>query len=180
MKEKPREKRERLFKNGRPLMRSVQIYNGSEYHEDVKTMWVAYQKSDCYAIPPGKSQEEFIETIIDFDNTCPLYMAIDHNKAYKSGKGPVGVFQVCGDGWRITPHLQVFPWATPRNVLRCYVSFLHMMKYKKIGVCVLLGLKHVVPLYEKCTEYGVLFRSGMIAGGDPRGDEYIYSIRGKR
>ena len=104
----------------------------------------------------------------------------DFNKSFKSGIGPVLVFQTCGNDWRITPHAQMFPWATPRNILRCYVSFLHMIKYKKIGVCVVLGLKHVVPLYEKCVEYGVLFRSGMIAGGDPRGDEYIYSIRGKR
>ena len=180
MKLRPREKRERLFKNGKPLMREVQLFDGDEYHDDVKVMWVAYQQSDCHAIPPGKTQQEFVETLVDFDNACQLYIMDDFNKSFKTGKGPVGVFQVCGDEWRVTPHLQVFPWATPRNVLRGYISFLQMMRYKKIGVCVLLGLKHVVPLYEKCVEYGVLYRAGMIAGGDPRGDEYIYSIRGKR
>lgn len=175
----PKEKRDRLFKGGRPLIRPVEFYNGNEYHDDIKVMWVAYQKSDCYAIQPGKTQEEFIEILMDFNETCPLYMMDDYNKSFTSGKGPVGVFQLCGNGWRVTPHAQVFPWATKRNVLRCYVSFLQMMRYKKIGVCVLLGLKHVVPLYDKCVEYGVLFRAGMIVGGDPRGDEYIYSIRGK-
>lgn len=180
MKLKPREKRERLFKKGRPIIRRLNFYDGESYHDDVKTLWVAYSKSSCYAIAPGLKQDEFIKMLFAFDASAPLYIADDYSKSYKSGIGPVMVFQINGDDWKITPHAQVFPWATNRNKIRCAVSFLHMMKYKKIGVCVIHSLKSSVKLFDKCVEYGVLFRSGMIAGGDERGDEYIYSIRGKR
>lgn len=180
MKLRPRERRERLFKSGRPIIRNLEFYNGTEYHDDIKTIWVAYSKSECYAMPPGLKQDEFIDTLKGFNEAAPLFIADDYNKSYKSGKGPVMIFQIDGNDWKITPHAQVFPWATKRNILRCAVSFLHMMKYKKVGVCVIHSLKSSVPLFDKCVEYGVLFKSGMIANGDPRGDEFIYSIRGKR
>jgi hypothetical protein len=180
MKLKPRERRERLFRNGRPIIRLLQFHDGDEYHDDIRVAWVAYSKSTCYSVPPGLTQDEFVDFLMNMNNAAPLYMIADFNKSYKGGKGPIMVIQISGNDWKVTPHAQVFPWATPRNVLRCSVSFLHMMKYKNIGVCVVHALKSSVPLFNRCMEYGVLFRSGMIAGGDPRGDEFIYSIRGKR
>ena len=180
MKLKPREKRERLFKKSRPLIRPVQFYDGDQYHNDIKIMWVAHSKNQWDAMPEGINQSEFVEQLMQFSNRSGLYIADDDNNSYKNGIGPVGVCQIFDHGWKVEPHVHFFPWATPRNILRSTVSFLHMMKYKKIGVCVVCALKSSVPLFDKCTEYGVLFRSGMIAGGDPRGDEYIYSIRGKR
>lgn len=180
MKIKPREKRERLFKNGRPFIRQIEYFDGDQYSKDIKILWVAHQKKPWYSMPKDVTQEEFIERIGDLSTRAAIFVAEDNNSSYKEGKGPVGVFWLFDHGWKVEPHAEVFPWATPRNVLRSYVSFFHMIKYKKIGVCVAYAMKSTVPLHDKCTEYGVLFRSGMIAGGDPRGDEYIYSIRGKR
>lgn len=180
MKLKPREKRERLFKKGRPIIRQMEFLDGDEYHKDVKVAWVAHSKAKFYSIPDGATQDQFVDILIDFNRHAGLHLVDDFNSAYKEGIGPVGIVQIGGDDWRALPHVEFFPWATARNILRCTVSFLHMMKYKKIGVCVIYALKESVPLFDKCTEYGVLFKSGMIAGGSPRGDEYIYSIRGKR
>lgn len=180
MKLKPREKRERLFKGSRPIIRKIEYFEGDQYSKDIKILWVAHQKKPWYIMPEDVTQEAFIERIADLSESASIFVVDDYNASYKEGKGPICVFWLFDDGWKIEPHTELFTWATPRNILRAYVSFLHMMKYKKIGVCVLRAMKDTVPLLEKCTQYGVLFRSGMIAGGDPRGDEYIYSIRGKR
>jgi hypothetical protein len=180
MKLKPREKRERLFKNGRPLIRTVQFIDGQDYARDIKILWVAHTKKKWYFLPEDITQEEFLERILELSERASFFIADDTNSSYNEGKGPVIVFWAFDDGWKVEPHIEIFPWATKRNILRVVVSFLHMMKYKKIGVCVIYSLKNSLALCEKCVEYGVLFKSGMIANGDPRGDEFIYSIRGKK
>lgn len=180
MKLKPREKRERLFKNSRPIIRQIEYFEGDQYSKDIKILWVSHQKKPWYSMPKDVTQQEFIERIGELSERATIFVADDYNTSYKEGNGPICVFWLFDDGWKVEPHTEIFPWATDRNVLRTAVSFLHMMKYKKIGVCVIKAIKSSVPLFDKCTEYGVLFRSGMIAGGDPRGDEFIYSVRGKR
>lgn len=177
---KPREKRERLFRKGRPIIRPLGFIEGGEYSKDIKILWVAHTQKPWAFMPKGVTQEEFIARIVELSEHAGLCIADDVNASYKDGKGPVAIFWIFDNGWKAEPHAEYFPWSTTRNILRVTVSFLHMMKYKKIGVCVVLALKSSVPLFDKCVEYGVLFRSGMIAGGDPRGDEYIYSIRGKK
>ncbi len=131
-------------------------------------------------MPKDVSQEEFINRIIDLSGRADFCIADDNNTSYESGSGPIGVCWIFDNGWKVEPHAEFFPWATSRNILRVTVSFLHMMKYKRIGVCMVYSLKNSVALFNKCTKYGVLFRNGMIPGGDQRGDEYVYSIRGKR
>ena len=180
MKIKPREKRERLFKNGRPLMRQVQFIDGEDYARDIKILWVAHTRKKWNFLPEDITQEEFLARIVGLSEQASLFITDDTNSSYREGKGPVAFFWAFDDGWKVEPHVEIFPWATKRNIIRSVVSFLHMMKYQKIGVCVALALKSSLALCEKCVEYGVLFRSGMVANGDPHGDVYIYSIRGKK
>lgn len=176
----PKERRDFLFRKSRPLIRSVKFIEGDDYSSDIKTLWVSHVQEPWPIMPEGVTQEEFVNRIIEFTDGKNLYVADDDNKAYANGRGPIAICQVTDHGWKIEPHVDFFPWASPRNILRATVSFLHMMKYQKIGVCVVYSLKNSLPLFNKCCEYGVLHKSGMIRGGDPRGDQYIYSIRGKR
>ena len=174
-----KEKRDRLFKSGRPLIRPLQIYDGEKYHKDIGILWVAYSKEPFYSFPEGLSKTEFVEVIKEMVSTREVMMIDDTNSEYRES-GPVAMITVQTDGWKIEPHTSIFPWATTRNKLRGVVSFFQMVRYKKIGVCIIYSLQQSKSLFDKCIKYGVLHYVGKIVNGDPRGDEYIYSVRGKR
>lgn len=174
-----KERRDRLFKSGRPHIRSLQIYDGDKYHKDLGILWVAHQKQPFYSLPENLDQVKFAQEILSLSKEVELLIAEDVNTQYKQ-TGPVAVIGVRSDGWKIEPHAEFFKWATPKNVLKVAVAFFQMARYRKIGVCVVHSLTDSVPLFNKCCKYGVLKPVGQIPNGDPRGDEFIYSIRGKR
>lgn len=175
----PKERRDRLFKKGRPHIRQVQVFDGDKYHKDIGILWVAYQKQPFYSLGPGLTQEQFAKEISEICKTTELLLADDENKAYKNS-GPVAVIGVHSNGWKIEPHAEFFKWANPRNILRVSVAFFQMARYRKIGACVVHSLEDSFGLFDKCCEYGVLHKVGTIVNGDPRGDEIVYSVRGKR
>lgn len=175
----PKEKRDRLFKSGRPLIRPLQIYDGEKYHKDIGILWVAYSKEPFYSFPEGLSKTEFVEEIKRVSEIKELLVAEDENSEY-SNKGPIAIVAVSGNGWKIEPHAIYFKWSTTRNKLRSAVAFFQMVRYKKIGACVVYSMNDSKNLFDKCMEYGVLHYVGKIVNGDPRGDEYVYSVRGKR
>lgn len=174
-----KERRDRLFKSGRPFIRSLQIYDNGKYHKDIGILWVAHKRQPFYSIQKDLTQEQFAKEISDLATQAELLIAEDINKEYK-GSGPVALIGVKSDGWKIEPHAEFFKWATPKNVLKVSVAFFQMARYRKIGVCVVYSLNDSVPLFDKCCKYGVLKPVGQIPNGDPRGDEFIYSIRGKK
>lgn len=175
---KPKELRDRLFKKDRPVVRPLEIFDGDKYHKDVGILWAAHQRKPFYGYPE-MSQQQFAEYLEDLSKIKELYMIEDHNKGY-SDVGPVGAVAVESDGWKIIPHAEFFHWATPRNILRASVSFLQMARYKKIGCVEVRSVEGSRALFNHCVNHGVLFYNGKIPGGDPRGDEYIYSIRGRK
>ena len=172
-------KRDRLFRKSRPHFRPLQIYDGDKYHKDIGILWAAYQDGCFNELPRDLEQVEFAQEVEKITQTHELWLAEDDNGSYQSGKGPVALVSIIGDGWRIEPHTEFFPWTSKKNILRSSVAFFQMVRYKKIGVCVVKSLKVSTALFNKCKEYGVLFYVGEIINGDPRGDEYIYSVRGK-
>ncbi len=176
----PKERRDRLFKKDRPHIRPVQIYDGSQYHKDIKILWVAYQKEPIYSFPKGLDQEQFAKHVEALSQTRELMIAEDFNDGYPD-RGPISLFGVYDFDWKIEPHVYFFKWATPRNILRTIVAFLQYVRHsRKIGCCVVHCLENSKNLFDHVTTYGVLHYVGKIHGGDVRGDEYVYSVKGKR
>lgn len=175
----PKEKRDLLFRGGRPNIRPMNIFDNSGYHRDVAICWLAHSQKPFYSIR-STEQAGFAAELLEQARMCEFLVAEDRNNHYESGTGPIGIVWVGTDGWKVEPHCVFFPWATARNKLRAVVSFLQMIRYRKIGACVIYCLHDSKALFEKAANYGVLHFSGKIHNGDPRGDEYIYSVRGKR
>jgi len=174
----PKDKRARLFKQGKPFIRPVQIYNGAGYSKDIGILWTAYKRHPISIFGPGLDQQAFAEKVETLSQKADLLFVDDENKGYED-RGPIMFMALYSDGWKAEPYTEFFPWTTPKNKLRASVSFLHWVRYsKEIGVFVVHALKKDIPLLNKCKDYGVLFYSGKIIGGNPDGNEYIFSVRG--
>ena len=174
-----KEKRDRLFKRGRPNIRPLIIEENGKPHKDIGLLWVAYKKGSFPLFPVDMKEPEFFQYVLKLSDEHGLYVAEDYNKEYE-GLGPIAVISVKTDGWKVEPHTNFFNWATVRNKLRSTVAFFQMVRYQKIGCCVVYSLIDSKPLFDKVQEYGVLNYVGRIPNGDMRGDEYMYTIRGKK
>lgn len=174
----PKEKRDRLFNGSRPSFRKLQTTDGDRYHRDIAICWIAHSRKPFYTIETVE-QVSFASKLSEMSRNCEHLIVEDRNSYYDSGYGPIALFWVGSDGWKIEPHCVFFPWATTRNKLRIIVSFLQMVRYRKIGACMVFSLDDSKSLFDKAISYGVLHYVGKIPNGDPRGDEYLYSIRGK-
>lgn len=156
------------------------MLDGGNYHKDIAILWAAHKANPFYCIDPKSDQRQFASEIEEFSRKTILLVAEDRNPAFENGRGPVCFIGIHDDGWKVEPHMEFFPWATKKNILRVTVSFLQWIRYKQIGVCIVKSLEVSKNLFDRCRDYGVLFYAGKIIGGDPRGDEYIYSIMGKK
>lgn len=174
----PKEKRELLFKGGRPVFRSLNLMDGENYHRDIAICWLAHSKKPFYSIK-ATDQKGFADELIENSSFCEFLICEDSNDHYSNGSGPIGIVWIRTDGWKVEPHCVFFSWATARNKLRSTVSFFQMSRYRKIGACVVYSLQDSKPLFDKTASYGVLHYVGKIPNGDPRGDEFMYSVRGK-
>lgn len=140
-------------------------------------LWAAY-KAGSFKIPLDLDQQTFANEIkrrLGAEN----FVVDDDNGKFKSGRGPVALICVAGDGWRYEPVIIFFKWATKRNMLRVSVSFFHKSSLSsKVGVCVVRWGKSV--LLDHLKKYGVLFPRGKIPMGTQNGDEHIYSVLGRK
>lgn len=174
-------KRDRLFKNGRPHIRPLRIYDGDKYHKDLGILWVGHKKSPFVWMKENADQYQFAQAIEGINKEEELLIAEDTNRHFKEKKGPVALVSMSNDGWKYEPHVQFMPWATKKNILRVSVAFLQYVRYsRKVGCILVFSLEGSTTIFDKCCEYGVLHKVGPIPNGDPRGDEWIYTIRGKR
>lgn len=174
----PKERRDRLFRGGRPFVRPFNLYENGQYSKDMGILWVAHQNKPFWDFPEDK--EEFLFFVENLSERASLYMVEDKNPEY-SERGPVAFVWVFNDDWQIEPHTEFFPWASKRNILRSTVSFLHMSRLSKaIGIIIVYSKRVSVPLFDKCKEYGVLRYVGKIYDGYRDSDKYIYSSRGKQ
>lgn len=173
---KPRERRERLFKKSKPHFRKADLLNlDGSYGADMGILWAAY-KAGSFQAPHGMDQAEFAEWVVSTARRfTTLWIGEDESKAFKSGRGAVGVVGTSHDDLLVTIEGQPLKWATKRNVLRLSVGFLHMItKSTKTGVCMVKGTKESMSLLDHLKEYGLLFYIGKTAP-----DEYLYSVRGR-
>jgi hypothetical protein len=175
----PKEKREKLFGNRRPLFRPLQVLEGSRYHRDIALLWVSYSRRPFFWFPKNLDQQSFARVIEEMTKAKAVFICEDFNAQYKN-VGPIGFLTIDSDGWTILPHAEFFPWATSRNKLRAAVSFFQWVRHQNIGVCLVHSMRDSKSLFDKCSEYGVLHYVGRIVNGDPRGDDFLFSVRGTK
>jgi hypothetical protein len=172
----PKERRDRLFKKSKPYFRKADLVNlDGSYGPDMGILWAAY-KAGSFNAPPGMDQEAFAEWALgQARHFTSLWLGEDENKAFKSGKGVVGLVTVNQHDLEVHASGQPLKWATKRNVLRLCVGFLHMItKSNKTGICMVKGQESSVPLLDHLKEYGLLYYIGKTAPG-----EFLYSVRGR-
>ena len=176
---KPKEHRDRLFKNGRPHIRAMELVKDDQVGPDMGVLWAAY-KQDGFDLPE-MDQTQFADFMLDVASQYTMGWVIeDANPKFKDGRGPVGFVTAVYNGWELEPHFEPFPWATPKNVLKSAVSFFQMMRYdKNIGVVNVYSLNKDKRFFKHVTRYGVLNYLGRIPHGDVRGDRHIFYIRGR-
>jgi len=176
----PKQRRDSLFRHSRPEVRDFVLLDGDQYHKDVKLLWVAHSISPFHEVPPDISQEEFAKMIENADRTGNLFIIEDDNKQY-DGVGPIAMGYFIHDDWKYEPHINFFPWATKRNILRGAVAGLQLYRYKRsVGCIQVYALEQAKNLFDHVCKYGVLHYVGKVKSGDKRGDQYIYSVRGKK
>lgn len=160
------------------------LFEDGRYAEDMGLLWASYKRGGFPALPKTFDEHIFTDVILnhakDYDS---LWIIEDDSKVFKSGRGPVAFVGVKlrDGGWAMEPHVEWFAWASPRAILRGSVAFFQMVRYSKdVGVCVVRSLKKHANLFYRLKDYGVLFYCGKIPKGDFRGDEYIFSVNGKK
>lgn len=166
-----KERRQRLFRKSRPFIRQFT-------ESDMGWLWVAYLKGS-FKIPDGLTQPEFASEVGNILGRFENFIVDDDNPKFKGGRGPVALICVSSDGWKYEPAIAFFKWATPKNMLRVSVSFFHKSSLSsKVGVCIVKWGKSV--LLDHLKKYGVLFPRGRIPMGCANGDEFIYSVLGRK
>jgi len=175
-------KRDLLFKRGRPLIRELVLEENGKPHKDIGYLWASYKRGGFELFPRGMTETEFFNHMKEFSERVEMLIIDDFHKEYGGNMGPLCFVSVKHIGQKIEPHADVFPWATPRNILRGTVALFQMLRYKKIGCSVTYALEKSKPFFDTVIEYGVLRYVGKIPNGDPwgRGDEYVYTVRGKK
>lgn len=171
-----KEKRDRLFKKGRPHFRKADLLNlDGSYGPDMGLLWSAY-KAGSFKAPEDLTQEQFAQWIVNTAKRfTTLWIGEDESKAFRTGKGAVGVVGALQEGLLVSIEWSALKWATKKNILRSSVAFLHMVtKSRGTGICAVKGTKEAVPLLDHLKEYGLLYYIGKT---NP--DEYLYSVRGR-
>jgi hypothetical protein len=175
----PKDKRDRLFKRSKPFIRPLVIRDGDKYHKDMGYLWVSHQRKPFHVIPKDITQSEFARRI-EHLASCNEFFMVDDDSHELKGRGPIALVGITTDGWKIEPHVEFMQWASPRNKLRGCVTFFQMMMLsRKVGACVVYCVEDSRCLFDHVCHYGVLQYVGKILNGDPRGDNFIYSMRGR-
>lgn len=174
----PKERRERLFRTGRPNVRELDFSN----MKDMAILWDAYQKGS-FDFPEGLEKPEFVGAIMNLANQYHLgWMIEDKTSQYADDMAPIGLMMAHTNGWEVEPHFNSFSWATPRNKLRAFTAFFQKLRYDKdVGVVNVHSLKKDKPFFKHLAKnYGVLNYLGCIPHGDFRGDKHIFYVRGRK
>lgn len=137
-----REQRDKLYREGKPTIRE---YNP----QDIKWLWAAVCRAGT-----SMPRENFIQIINHtLAKADMLWVIEDRNSEFQTGFGPVCLVLATHDGSTLEPNVEWFPWATPRNKLRCTVGFLQHARYMKGTVIIrilttydLQKLKHYIPI----------------------------------
>jgi hypothetical protein len=165
----------KLFKNGKPLVRRMEILDGDTYSSDMGVLWAAY-KAKSFGLPEGLKQEDFVKAIEQqFSNFGQVWIVDDKNKSFSKGSGPVGLVLTSNMELLVEAKFGFFKWATKRNVLKSAAAFLNMIKSStKTGICMVRTEKDKRVLPDHLKSYGLLFYAGRVSA-----NEYLYSVIGR-
>ena len=171
----PKERRDRLFKSSRPLVRRLEVMDGEQYSSDMALLWAAY-KAGSFHLPEGLSQEDFVKAIEEyFANFKQVWIVDDRNESFSKKNGQVGIVLTNSVDLLVEARFGYFKWATKRNILRMTAAFLNMVKHStKTGVCLVRTTKDKMKLPDHMKKYDLLYFVGRVAP-----NEYLYSIRGR-
>ena len=147
---KPEHLRNRVFRSGKPVIRELNI----DDLKDFRWLWAAYLMGS-FDLPEDLSQEEFTRKLLEILSFYQMAWIIeDKNAHFQDGEGPIALVAANFTGWKMMPHFTAFHWATPRNILRANVAFLHKMQYRKeIGVIVVSTQKEHRNFYQRLGKY---------------------------
>lgn len=168
--------RSRIFRRSRPFVRPLDI------EKDAWVLWAAYDLGSFPALPKNMKKDEFFKCVASFASSKGSVLIVDDDHPrFRDRRGPVAIISVDNYGWRIEPQIDFFFWASKRNRLRAAAAFLHMTRHSRdVGVCVVRVTDKDVPLCEHLRGYDLLYPCGKIPNGDPRGDESLFYLKGKR
>ena len=165
-----KKRRDKLFRTGKPVIRPAQ-------YSDIRWMWAA-AKRDGFK---GDSTEftEYVEPLLA--QADKIFILEDRNNEFAKKAGPVGVVLTNYDNWSMVPHVEWFPWATPRNKLRCTVGFLQSMRYtQSVGSIKIFAIDEYADWFKWLRRYIPIILVGKIPGGRPDGNEWVFYVRGRR
>lgn len=165
-----------LFKRERPNVRPFVLLENDRPTKDAGILWAAYQMGSFADIKSGMSQQEFFECLTQLQESMDkIYVIDDFSRVYKEGRGPVAL--ACTNVNDLTVNAQgcAFKWATPKNVLRCVISFLQLTRHtKSTGVCFVKGTKESMPLMRHVGRYVHATYVGKVSKS-----EHLYSFVGR-
>lgn len=127
-----------------------------------------------------KDDEEFEAELVEKLSVYQeILIAEDDNARFGERRGPVAMIVAKTNGYIYEPHVMWFPWATPKNKLRCQVSFFQKFRYRQLGVIRVHALEDAAGFLKRLKKYVPLFYVGKIPGGDEhgRGDDYIFYMK---
>lgn len=170
----PKDKRDRLFRKGKPTFRLIEILDGEQYGKDMGYLWAAY-KAGSFKMAGGFNESQFASEIEKLCSEAKVWMAEDKNKSFRSGAGPVAMLVTLHNGLIVEPRAVHFKWASKKNIVRVVVGFLNMLRYsKKTGICMVKSNKEDVRFFQKMKGFDVLHYMGK-----PSDTEYLFSVRGR-
>ena len=142
---------------------------------DMPVMQQAYQAGSFKKLARDLSEDDFRQVLFEF---CQRkYACLIVEDAHR----PVAFVAIDHDGWRVEPHVDFFEWASARARFRSSIAFFKMMRSSpEVGVCVVRAIADSVRLFDHLCRREVLRLCGQIPAGDPRGDEWLYYVRGSK
>jgi len=167
------EYRKKLFWNGKPNIRFFE-FNTNDYG----WLWAAFKDKSEQEV----TQTEFIAQMSKIISQYQfVYLVEDRNDKFKDGFGAFALVCAKYDGHQFEPHVEYFPWATPRNKLRGCVAFYQKMKYNKdVAVTLVRCGEHDRTFFSDLHKYLSIKSCGMIPKGRTDGNEFLYFIFGKK
>lgn len=179
---KPKELRDRLFKDSRPNIRPLEIIDETGKLKDMGILWAAYKAGSFKGFQKDMEKDIFTQEILNLVGSYNVgWLIEDKNNSFKDNYGAIGLILALSNDWEVEPYFLSFNWASLRNEIRGYVSYFQMMRYdKNVGI---VNLKVVDEVYtrflKKLQKYGVINYTGVIPKGDINGDRHIFYVRGK-
>ena len=133
-------------------------------------LWAAYKKglwTDM--LPENASKDNFEDCVVDILSKVDLDWIFEVHT--QDGMRPVGIVgaDFRFEGHAIEPHVDWFPWATPRNKIESIVNFLtEIGKQYKIFV---YSTAVDLPFWERIHKYKVLVKGCKITDCCGRGED---------